>query len=303
MSPPAIAIIVNPISGTGGGPDRARVLIERATELMLARGVEPQIFVTERSGHARDLAASAVRQGAGTVVAWGGDGTVNEVAAAVAFTSTRLAIVPSGSGNGLAGGLGLPSDPFAAIQVALGANCRVIDTAELDGRLFVNVAGVGLDAHIASGFAEAGRTRRGFLTYGRVTLRELARFRPTSYRLVADGLPIETRPLLIAMANGRQYGNGAVIAPHAQLDDGRLDVVIVGHRSLVRALTQVPRLFMGQADRVSGVDVRQVETLTISSDEPIHYHVDGEPGVGGPTIHLLVRPRSLHVMVPAGTAS
>ncbi len=300
---PALAIIVNPISGRGGGPDRARDLLERAADLMLARGVEPQVFVTERPGHARELAAAAVRQGVGTVVAWGGDGTVNEVASAVAFSRTRLGIVPSGSGNGLAGGLGLPSEPFAALSIALGTSSRAIDVAELDGRLFVNIAGVGLDANIAGGFAEAGRTRRGFLTYARVTVEELARFRPASYRLLVDGRSIDARPLLIAIANGRQYGNGAVIAPNAELDDGRLDVVVVANRSLLRALTQVPRLFMGQADRVAGVDVHRVETVTISSDAPIRYHVDGEPGVGGRTIQVRVRPQSLQVMVPTPTTA
>src|SRR5262245_20218832 len=104
-------------------------------------GLRAEVFLTERGGHARELATGALERGATVVVAWGGDGTVNEVAAALAFRHAALGVVPSGSGNGLARELGIPTDPAAALTIALAGRLRVIDCGELDGRLFVNVAG------------------------------------------------------------------------------------------------------------------------------------------------------------------
>lgn len=265
---------------------------------MVSRSLEPIVFVTEREGHARELAASAVRQGADTVVAWGGDGTVNEVASALAFTATRLAIVPTGSGNGLARGLGLPTEPRRALDVACGSHERTIDVGEADGRLFVNVAGVGLDAEIAHQFATLGRTRRGLLRYAEVTVRQLARYRARRYLLAFDGRSIDTRPLMVAIANGRQYGNGAVIAADAQLDDGRLDLVVVEERPALTALLQVPKLFTGQAAGLPGVEMHRVAEVVITSDAPIRYHVDGEPRTGGVSIRAAVHPQALRVAVP-----
>ena len=97
-----VAVIINPISGTGGRIEVARERAEHAAALIAARGLEAEVFMTERSGHARELAAAALDRGVRTVVAWGGDGTVNEVASALAFRDATLAIIPSGSGNGLA---------------------------------------------------------------------------------------------------------------------------------------------------------------------------------------------------------
>ena len=125
----AVAIIINPVSG-GARPEDARRRAEHASAVLTAAGVAGDIFVTERRGHARDLAAAAVARGVGLVVAWGGDGAVNEVASALAFTPTPLAIVPSGSGNGLARELGVDRHPARSITQALDAAPRRIDAGE-----------------------------------------------------------------------------------------------------------------------------------------------------------------------------
>ena len=182
------AVIINPISGTGGRPDAARQRAERAAALLAARGVDAEIFVTERGGHARDLAAAMITRGVSLIVAWGGDGTVNEVASALAFTRrARLAVIPSGSGNGLARELGIPLDPAAAFACAVDGQTRVIDCGELDGRLFFNVAGLGLDARVAHEFAAHGLVRRGFARYLEVAARELFTYEPHDHTIVADG--------------------------------------------------------------------------------------------------------------------
>ena len=293
-----IVIIINPISGTGGRLHVARDRAEQASALIRGCGFEPEIFITERPGHARELAQAALARGASRVVAWGGDGTVNEVGSALVFHDATLGIVPCGSGNGLARELRIPFAPAEAIAAALGGPARRIDAGELDGRLFFNVAGVGLDAQVAHRFAQRTTRRRGFLRYVAMTASEMGRYRADQYTIVVGDETLRVRPLLIAIANGRQYGNGALIAPSARLDDGRLDLVVVSARSPLAALVRVPQLFTGRIAAVPGVMPRSVTALELTAGRPQIYHVDGEPFVGGVTIRAAVRPAALRVAVP-----
>jgi YegS/Rv2252/BmrU family lipid kinase len=293
-----VVIIINPISGTGRRPDVARRRAELAAAVTSARGIAAEIVVTERPGHARELATAALARGVAVVVAWGGDGTVNEVASALAFRDATLAVVPSGSGNGLARELRIPLDAAAALTVALTGRSRTIDCGELDGRLFVNVAGLGLDARIAHQFAARGLLRRGFPRYLAIGARELLRFDADDQAILADGVTQHARALIIALANGRQYGNGALIAPEARIDDGKLDLVVVADRPIWRALLDVPHLFSGGMGRVPGVTMTQASRVEITSSRQVLYHVDGEPCVGGAVLHGQVHPRALRVRVP-----
>lgn len=293
-----LAVIINPISGTGGRLDVARRRAEHAAALLGRRGLDAEVILTERPGHARELTRAALARGVSTVVAWGGDGTVNEVASALAFRDATLAIVPSGSGNGLARELEIPFDPDRAFDVAVGDRERCIDGGELDGRLFFNIAGIGLDARVAHRFAADGLVRRGFIRYLEMTALELFTHKSDDHTIVTDGSSMRVRTLLIAIANSRQYGNGAIIAPDARLDDGRLDVVVIADRSPLGALVQVPRVFTGQIARVPGVTMRAAVDIEITSAQPVLYHVDGEPYVGGASIAARARPRALRLKVP-----
>ena len=296
------AVIINPISGTGGRPDAARLRAERAAALLSARGVEAEIIVTERGGHARDLARTMVSRGVSLIIAWGGDGTVNEVGSALAFTTARMAVIPSGSGNGLARELGIPLEPEAAFACAVDGQTRVIDCGELDGRLFFNVAGLGLDARVAHEFAAHGLVRRGFLRYIEVAARELFTYEPNDYSIVADGQLQRSRALIVALANARQYGNGALIAPNARIDDGKLDVVVVEARPLWQTLLQVPKLFNGTIGTAPGVSMRAAASLEITSSSPVVYHIDGEPFLGGVSLLARAHAQALHVQVPASAS-
>jgi diacylglycerol kinase (ATP) len=293
-----VAVIINPISGTGGRLHVARDRAELAASLIAGRGCESQIFITERPGHGRELASAALAQGASLVLAWGGDGTVNEVGSALAFRDASMAIVPSGSGNGLARELRIPFDPVSAIDVALRGRERRIDAGELDGRLFFNVAGIGLDARVAHRFAADGLVHRGFRRYATITVRELFTYKPDYHTIVTDGRTLHARTLLIAIANARQYGNGALIAPEARLDDGRLDVVVVLARSPLAALVQVPRVFSGRIATVPGVTMSSAVDIQVTSGQPVLYHVDGEPYTGAAVVAARPWPAALRVIVP-----
>lgn len=291
-----VAVVINPVAGVGGTLDRARHRAQLAMDLLVAADVEPDVLITERGGHAADLARGAVGRGARIVVAWGGDGTVNEVAAALAGSAASMAVIPAGSGNGLARMLDMPPDPTRALPRILNGSDRTIDVGEIDGRIFVNVAGVGFDAHIANAFAAIGRARRGFLRYSAIVIHELRHYECRTYSLTLDsaaGRPWRPRAFLVTFANGRQWGNGAMIAPSAELDDGALEAVVVEDRGRRAVLGAIPRLFRGTIGGAPGVTIRQIRSATVSSDGPLVYHVDGEPYLGDASLHVRVRPRAL----------
>src|SRR5581483_6976971 len=155
----SVAIIINPISG-GARPNAAQRRARAAIDAVERHGDRPEVFVTERPGHARELARAALARGVRLVIAWGGDGTINEVASALVFGEIPLGIVPAGSGNGLARELGVQTRPERAIASALASAPRPIDVGEVSGRFFVNIAGVGFDAEVAARFNHPGNTTR-----------------------------------------------------------------------------------------------------------------------------------------------
>jgi YegS/Rv2252/BmrU family lipid kinase len=289
----SVAIIINPNSGRPSA-QAVRQRAELAAAVLTEARVPGEVFVTERRRHAVELADAAIARGARLIVAWGGDGTVNEVAAAVVKTRTALAIVPAGSGNGLARELGVAREPRQALLDAIAAKPRPIDCGEIDGRLFVSVAGIGFDAHVAHCFDRDPSGRRGLSTYTRITARELLSYRCGSVRI--DGEE-QASVLLVTVANTSQFGNGARIAPGARVDDGRLDLVVVRERSRLGTLWALPRIFVGGLEKVEGVRMTRIAQARIESDCAMIFHVDGEPVEGGTRLDVRVLPGVLRVAV------
>jgi YegS/Rv2252/BmrU family lipid kinase len=290
-----VSIIINPISGgatIAQGAQRA----EHAAAALDRAGERGDVLLTERRGHGHELAQAARRRGDRLVIAWGGDGTVNEIASALVGGPTVLGIVPSGSGNGLARELHLPSKSSNALAAALHGTPRPVDAGELGGRLFFSVAGVGFDAHVAAAFDREAGPRRGFSSYVRLTTRELWRYRCAQYRV--DGADAVSA-LLLTFANSAQFGNGARIAPDAQIDDGLLDLVIFEERSRLTTVRHLPKLFTGGVARVRGVTIRRVREAVVESELPMTFHVDGEPVRGGTRLEARVHPGAVKVAVPA----
>ena len=273
-------IIINPISG-GARPDVARARARAARALVDAHGDPAEVFVTEGVGHARELAKAAVRRGARLVMAWGGDGTINEVASALVFDEVPLGIIPAGSGNGLARELGIDPLPERAIADALAAQPRPMDAGEIDGRFFVN----------------SGARRRGLVGYAGLTARALATYVPSQYRITSGGAQTEVRAVLVTIANSAQFGNGARIAPGALVDDGLLDLVVIEERSRIVTVCHLPRLFNGTVRRIPGCTLRRIREATNEADQPMTFHVDGEPVVGGTSVQVRVHPGALRVAV------
>jgi YegS/Rv2252/BmrU family lipid kinase len=238
-----------------------------------------------------------VHSGADLVIVWGGDGTVNEVGAELVGSSTALGLVPAGSGNGLAGGLGIPRSPASSIATALGTKTMAVDVGMLDDRPFFNVAGIGFDAHIARLFNERPRGRRGKLPYVVIGVREGCRYKGKEYSLTLDGRSHVSRALLIAFANGREYGMGMQIAPGARLDDGLLEACIVEERPVLARFRDARHLALGSVDRAPKMVIQPIRQATVASEGDIEYHLDGEPGVARGGLTISVRPGALRVKV------
>ena len=299
---PDVVVIINPISGPrrrGRGDER--VAIARRTLERL--GVDADVVLTQRGGHAHELALEAVARGTSLVIAWGGDGTLNEVgralvhvteagAAPQSATRPALGLVPGGSGNGLSRQLGIPFDPARAIEHAIRAPVRRIDVGELGEHLFFNVAGIGLDAHVAALLSTRVR-HRGLLPYVKASLGDLISYRPIDYRIEAEGRTFEMPALLVALANSRQYGFGAQIAPRADITDGLLNLVAVASQGLVGNLARAPSLFTGRADRQAGITSLAIRSATIRCTSPMLFHVDGEAVQGSEMLHARVHPGAL----------
>jgi len=289
----SVAVIINPVSGRAR--DGARAKARLALAVVGVHGDSADVFVTEGVGHARELALAAVKRGVRLVLAWGGDGTVNEVASALVFGDVPIGIIPAGSGNGLARELGVHVRPERAIADALAAEPRAMDVGEVAGRCFVNIAGIGFDAHVASRFAAA--RRRGFLGYAGITARALTSYVPQTYRISSGGAHEESRAVLVTIANSAQFGNGALIAPGARVDDGELDLVVVEERSRFRTVCGLPRLFNGTVAQIAGCSIKRIRDVTVEADQPMMFHVDGEPIQGGTRLRARVLPGALRVAV------
>jgi YegS/Rv2252/BmrU family lipid kinase len=294
----AVLVVINPISGPGPNDLAARV--RRRSELARAvldrEGLAGRVVVTEGPGHAEALARAAGADGVSRVVAWGGDGTTNEVGRALAFGSIPLGIVPCGSGNGLARALGLPRRADAAYVRALRGGPVRVDAGELAGRLFFNVAGIGFDAHVARRFNRLG-LRRGFFAYLRVGLGALFEYVPRSYEIrLADRL-VAGPALMVVVANGPEFGNAARIAPNARVDDGLLDVVIVAPATPWRDVLRARYLYDGSVPRRPGFITARLAAATISAATgSLLCHVDGEPFDADGPIRACVHPGALQVI-------
>jgi YegS/Rv2252/BmrU family lipid kinase len=290
--------IVNPLSGAGADPGVAAGRVALLTQRFAAAGITGVIRLTERRGHAAELAAGAIAQGARSILAWGGDGTINEAGTVVAGTSASLGIVPAGSGNGFAAELGVPWQPAEAIDVAIHGRDRLVDAGELDGRLFFNIAGIGFDAIIAEQFNLRSQGNRGMVPYVQIGIREMFRYRAESYRVTLDGEELVSNALVIAFANGREYGNRIRVAPQALVDDGKLEAVIVEDRGPFARLWASRHLALGTVGKVTRVVLRSIESARVETDGDILYHVDGEVGRAEGSVTIRIRPRLLRVRVP-----
>lgn len=297
MMPTRIGVIINPISGRRGhhsGEAERRVALARAASQR--RSIDAVIHLTNGPRHARDLARACAEDGCEVVIAVGGDGTVNEVGQGVLGTRAALGIVPCGSGDGLARGLGIPRRMATALDVAMTGRTIRMDVGWVNDRVFLNVAGFGFDAAVGDAFSRS--TVRGPRGYFINAARLVWRYQPPAYAIELEGHPALDGPrFLVGFANAPQYGNGATLAPHADPADGLLDVLIADADSPWRQIWRARRLYWRPLAPVNGLRRFRVRSATVSA-EALLVHLDGEVWHVPSPARIRVDPGALAVRVP-----
>jgi len=288
-----VKFIHNPKSGLIRSPRLIRRIIERA---LIEAPFEYDFAETKHKGHAHQIAKEAVAQGYDAVVAVGGDGTANEIASALLHTGVPMSIVPIGSGNGLARGLGIPVSVRRSVRLLLKGRTHKIDAGCIENRYFFVVTGVGFDALIGKLFDD--RSLRGPLPYFTIGFREFLFYRPEVFVLRFNGREVVAPALLVTIANTKQWGNGVIIAPQAEPDDGLLDICIIHRVKFFYALYHFPKLFTGKIDKIRKYERYQAVAVEINRQKPGPFHVDGEPHEANTTLRVSVEHDALTVVVP-----
>ena len=286
-----VFFIINKFSGTGYPP-----------ELESSIGCAEQNYqtkcnfaFTEAPGHATVLAREAVAKGFTDVVAVGGDGTVNEVAQALLYADARMGIIPKGSGNGLARHLGIPVHPAEAVKSLFTSQVIAMDSFRMNGRLSVNVSGVGFDGHIAKLFG--ADKKRGLQGYTKLVLNEFLSFPEFDAIVSVGGKELKKKAFVIAIANSSQYGNNARIAPAASVCDEVLNVSILKKFPAYR-LDFIYALFSGTIDQSAYCESLRMRDGIIQLTEPLAYHIDGEFAGMADRFEIELLPASLKVLAP-----
>lgn len=296
-------LVRNPVAGQRDVEDDLR----RVLSYLAERGWDVSVRLTERPGHATELAREAATQGYDMVVAVGGDGTIGEVAAGLVGTSTTLGVLPVGTGNQWAHMLDLPvwspvyrSALLDASRILVEGEHRRIDVGKADGHYFVMWCGVGFDAQVAQDVEPHRKARRslGNLTYLVMAVAEAFFMRGTRTTVVVDGRALRYHALLIVIANAQLYGASFKLAPEARLDDGLLDIFVFRGNNLVDILCHFALLVLGRHTGSRGVEVLQGRNVYVSTENTLPTHVDGNP-VGTTPLSVEVIPRALSVVVPA----
>jgi YegS/Rv2252/BmrU family lipid kinase len=283
---------VNPSAGGG----RTSKLLETALAALADGGIEPRRITTENIEHGRREARLAAERG-DRVLVMSGDGLIGQVGGELANTGAVMGIIPGGRGNDLARVLGIPADVEEAAGIIAAGQTRRIDVGEVNGSRFLCIASCGFDSE-ANRIANESRIR-GPLVYAYAALKALAAWKPARFTLSIDGEPIEVVGYTIAAANSKAYGGGMFIAPDAQLDDGKLDVVAISDVPKTRFLRGLPDVFKGEHVDNPEVSIHRCSELEIRADRPFSIYADGDPVTELPA-SLRVLPAALTMIVPPG---
>jgi diacylglycerol kinase (ATP) len=294
------SIIINPNAGSVAEVTELRARLEQLPGTA--------VLLTEGAGHARELARESVRSGVETVVAAGGDGTLNEVLNGLSegFGRVRLGLLPLGTGNDFARSINVPADLEAALEILLAGRTRGVDVGHVRSpsfsRYFLNVAAGGFSGIVSEKASEA-KDRWGPLAYLRAaigTLGDLQGFRAV---ISLDGAPdgperIDLETYNAVISNGRFVAAGLPVAPQSELDDGYLDLMLVPSASIPQIALLASQVLLARHLESDLALFRKARAIQIESDPPMTFNVDGEL-IGDEPVRFEVLPRALEVVVGA----
>jgi diacylglycerol kinase (ATP) len=287
----SICFIINPISGTG----KQKQVEQLLNQVSISDQFDYDLVYTQKPHHATELSKEAAEKKYDIVVAVGGDGSVNEVSKGLLHSTTKLGILPCGSGNGFARHLLLPMDLKAALEVILLGKSQQVDTGEINGHHFINIAGVGFDAHIAHLFSSYGK--RGFIAYFQLILREFFNYQVQAYELKINTGTFSEKAFLLSFANGSQFGNNAFISPNSKITDGSGELCILQKVPLLHIPYFAYLLFTKKTHQsrfIKHIPFKKIHVKSASGK----IHLDGEPMELEREFTVTMLPGSLKVLVP-----
>jgi len=265
-----ILFIINPISG---GHNKAKI-VKNIHKLLNVNKFNIYVVYTEYAGHAAEIAKKAVETHTDIVVAVGGDGTINEVASQLVNTSTTLAIIPCGSGNGLARDLGISLNYKKALQQINTLQTKKIDVGVCNNQYFFSLAGIGFDAKVAYDFNKG--KKRKFFGYLKAILIDFFSSTNQHFEIELDKEKITDKFFFVTIANCSQWGYNVKVAPNAKLDDGAFSINFCKKPSLFSIIPFGIKVLTGKIERSKYVTIKTSNTILMSSKSDFYYHIDGD---------------------------
>ncbi len=282
-------VIYNPTAGRGQGA----VLVEEAK---MHLGDAFEWVPTLRVGHATELAKSYAGK-VPTIVACGGDGTVGDVARGIYGTDTNLGVLPVGTGNDFARNLGIPLDVKEACLAIMGGTIRYVDVGEINGSIFINNAGIGFDSHVMKTMNSGIRFLRGQPAFMLAILKSIFVYKPFHLSVQTEDVDLDIpKALLVSVLNGQVYAAGLPAAPGAEVDDGRMDVLVLDNVHPLKRLGLLMMLQRGNHVQHPGIKLFQARSIKINAVPPQQINIDGEVR-GSTPIVIDVKARTLRVLI------
>jgi YegS/Rv2252/BmrU family lipid kinase len=288
-----IVFIINKKSGV----NRRKNLINTIEKNLNTQLFSYSIVYTNFPKHGIELANEAAKNGAHAVVAVGGDGSINDVAAGLLGTNTALGLIPMGSGNGFARSMGISLKVHKAIQVLNDFKIQNIDVGFANKKLFVSNAGVGFPALIVKMFAQ--KKIRGFYQYAKLALYKFWRYKNATYNVVVDGIQKQAeKAFFVSVSNAPQFGYGFTVAPGALVNDGKLDLVILKTFPLYILPILLIRFFIAKIDDSKYFVRYSCSTCSISNRVIDVFQTDGDDYPCKQNFECSIKPNALNVILP-----
>lgn len=275
----------------GGG--RAKKIWLKVEKYLNDNNVPFNVFFTTGPGYAEKIALSE-REKYKVVAAVGGDGTVCEVVNGIIGSRSCLAVIPAGSGNDFIKSLGIPKDPIEAVKTMIMGRHKTVDLAKADHCYFVNIASYGFDAEVVKSAGEAPNIIKP-ISYLYALFKCVIKPKVSEINITIDGIIYKRSVLFVAIANGRYYGGGMMVAPAAEIDDGLLDIILVNHVNSLEIIRFFPKVFTGKHIFHPKVEVLRGKEILVSAMGEICVQMDGEL-LDKALNRIKVMPRALKVI-------
>lgn len=293
-----VVVLINPVAHNVPSPQR----LQEAAEWLRMQGWEAHWRETHAGGEATRIAAETAAKGIPILIAFGGDGTVNEVANGLAGTDTVLATIPAGTSNIWAREAGLDRKPLDAVRAIINGDRRQIDLGKAGDRYFVLFAGYGIDAATTQTVPLGVKDRLGAAAYLISAARQALGWKAKPILVRIDGVERELDVIMAFAGNTRLYAGITKITPTAVADDGKLDVCIYAGRGKRDIIFHAARTLLQLHRKSPKVLYRRASKIEFEWDEPLPAQVDGDPLPDCPR-EVTVAPLALWVAVPAGFVS